>query len=48
VSLAATPDLRALNVSLAARSCHKNMIIKKTKKKKPAGRKKLMKKKKRI
>ena len=28
VSLTATPDPRALDVGLAARSCHKSMIIK--------------------
>jgi len=28
VSLTATPDPRALDVGLAARSCHKNVIIK--------------------
>jgi len=44
VSLVATPDPRALDVGLAARSCHKSVIIKK--KKKSTGRKKLMKKKK--
>ena len=32
--LAATPEPRALDVGLAARSCHKNMIIKKKKTKK--------------
>jgi hypothetical protein len=45
VSLVATPDLRALDVGLTARSCHKSVIIKlikkkKTKKKKPTGREK--------
>jgi len=48
VSLVATPDPRALDVGLAARSCHKSMIIKyinkKNKEKKSTGRKKLMKK----
>jgi hypothetical protein len=28
VSLAATPDPRALDVGLTIRSCHENMIIK--------------------
>jgi len=42
VSLAATSDPRALDVDLAARSCHKNVIIKKkkNKEKKLTGRKK--------
>jgi hypothetical protein len=48
VSLAATLDPIALNVSLTARSCHKSVIIKKNKEKEPTGRKKLIKKKKRI
>jgi len=34
VSLVATPDPRALDVGLAARSCHKSMIIKYINKKK--------------
>jgi len=50
VSLIATPDLRALDVGLTARSCHKSLIIKlikkkKTKKKNQQEGKKLMKKK---
>jgi len=50
VSLVATPDLRALDVGLTARSCHKSLIIKliknkKTKKKNQQEGKKLMKKK---
>jgi hypothetical protein len=49
VSLTATSDPGALDVSLAIRSYHKNMIIKKKKTKKKTNRKKkLMKKKKKI
>jgi hypothetical protein len=43
VGLAAIPNLIVLNVGLAVRSCHKNIIIKK--KKKSTLIKKLMKKK---
>jgi hypothetical protein len=40
VSLTAIPNLRILDVGLAIRSCHKNIIIKKKKlKKKPTGKK---------
>ena len=52
MSLTAIPDSIVLDVGLAARSCHKSMIIKyinkKNKEKKSTGRKKLMKKKKKI
>jgi hypothetical protein len=54
VSLVATLDLIALDMSLTARSCHKSVIIKhinekeKNKEKKPTRRKKLMKKKEKI
>jgi len=34
VNLTITPDPRALDVGLTAKSCHKNMIIKKKKTKK--------------
>ena len=47
MSLTTIPDPRILDVGLAIRLCHKNMIIKKKKQiKKPIERKKLMKKKK--
>ena len=34
LSLVSTPDLKALDVGLTARSCHKSVIIKLIKKKK--------------
>jgi hypothetical protein len=45
VGVAAIPDLIALDMGLAARLCHKNVIIKNKKTKKKNQQKKLMKKK---
>jgi hypothetical protein len=40
VSLAATPDPRALDMGLTIRSCHKSVIIKKKKQRKKTNKEK--------